>query len=117
MGDCKSCAGCKWLYEQDRGYSNYTVESSELVCIMDNNQNLPAELPYDWNHHYERYDESIVDNWGITNNSRCGLYENVSPHRVTADVDLECGKLSNYFLDYDEEVLSVLQAKELIKEL
>lgn len=117
MGECKSCAGCKWVYEQDEGYSNWTVESASLICIMNNNPNLPADLPYDWSHRNTRYDESIVDNWDITKNSRCDLYQNVAPHRVNVDVEVEHGKLSEYFLDYDDEVYNVLKAEELIKEL
>jgi hypothetical protein len=62
----KSCVGCKFLYSHDRGYSNYTVEETEMICAKDRNSKLPADVPYDW--------KQEPDNWPHTNESRCDLY-------------------------------------------
>jgi hypothetical protein len=62
----KSCLGCKFLYSQDLGYSNYTVTDTEICCALHLNSNLPAEEPYDW----KRED----DNWPKTKDSRCDRY-------------------------------------------
>ncbi len=47
-----SCVGCKFLYVQDEGYSNYTVENSEVRCAHDRNKSLPADR---WNPFDERH--------------------------------------------------------------
>ena len=39
----KSCVGCKFLYSEGKGYSNYTWEETEVRCAKDKNPNLPAE--------------------------------------------------------------------------
>ena len=78
---CNSCALCKFLYSQDNGYSNYTVEDTTVDCAKDRNPNLPEDRPWDW-----KFSESS-DNWPATNNSRCELYA-VGP-QVDLDVDGE----------------------------
>jgi len=62
----KSCLGCKFLFSQDLGYSNYTVEETEIRCAKNRNSNLPASEPYDW--------KRGEDNWPATQGSRCELY-------------------------------------------
>ena len=62
----KSCVGCKFLYSEGQGYSNYTWEDTEVRCAKDKNQNLPAPEGCDWTPH--------CDNWPKTNASRCELY-------------------------------------------
>ena len=62
----KSCIGCKFLYCQDIGYSNYTVTDTEVFCAKNLNPNLPADEPYDWNQN--------DDNWLRTSESRCDQY-------------------------------------------
>ena len=81
MSNEKSCVGCKFLYMQDTGYSNYTVEGTDAICAKGRNPNLGAEVPYDW--------KQNPDNWSATNESRCELYE-FSEITVSLDVDGEC---------------------------
>jgi hypothetical protein len=71
--------GCKFLYEQDHGYSNYTVEETDMECAKNRNPHLPSARPWDW--HKEN------DNWPKTRESRCDLY---APGKlVSLDVDNE----------------------------
>lgn len=83
MANEKSCIGCKFLYEQDRGYSNYTVEETEVLCARDRNPNLANVAspmrPWDWNQQ--------DDNWSATKEARCELY---APGKLVGlDVDGE----------------------------
>lgn len=63
-----SCVGCKFLFGNGEGYSNYTWMSTEATCALDKNANLPAEPPYDW------CDGSKDDLWVPTKDSRCESY-------------------------------------------
>lgn len=66
-----SCVGCKYLYSEGDGYSNYTWMVTYVKCAKNKNPNLidgGEDSPYDWNMNEEN------DNWGKTNNSRCELY-------------------------------------------
>jgi hypothetical protein len=84
--ECKSCVGCKYLYQYGGGYSNYTWEEDFVCCAKGRNANLEAEAeaPCDWNNRSPN-----VDNWPMTNNSRCELYQD-GPY-VTLDVDGDDG--------------------------
>lgn len=79
MSNEHSCIGCKFLYARERGYSNYTVEDTEISCAKDRNPNLSASEPCDWN--------MKDDNWPNTNASRCELY--AAGEWITLDVDGE----------------------------
>ncbi len=80
MANEKSCIGCKFLYEQDHGYSNYTVEETEVCCAKNRNPNLVGAMrPWDWN--------QKDDNWPMTKDSRCDLY--AAGPDVHLDVDGE----------------------------
>jgi hypothetical protein len=79
MANERSCVGCKFLYSWDSGYSNYTVEETEMHCAKSRNANLPASRPWDWN--------EADDNWPMTNASRCELY--APGERIHLDVDGE----------------------------
>jgi hypothetical protein len=69
----KSCLGCKFLYDQDEGYSNYTVIDTSTICALDLNDKLPAESPRDR--------QSNPDNWPATMCGRCDRYaEGVAVH-------------------------------------
>lgn len=89
-----SCVGCKWLYQQGAGYSNYTWEEDYVRCAQDRNANLTnggMEAPYDW-----KNETPEEDNWPMTNKGRCALY---SPGPfITLDVDGENGPA-----DYTED--------------
>ena len=62
-----SCWGCKFLYAQEDGYSNYTVMETAIKCALKHNKNLPADEPYDWK-------PEPHDNWPATMTSRCERY-------------------------------------------
>ena len=77
-----SCARCKFLYMHDVGYSNYTVEDTDVECALGRNPHLssgPNGLPYDWNYNGK-------DNWPATQNSRCERYEAAEDY-IHLDVD------------------------------
>lgn len=86
----KSCYGCKFLYEQQTGYSNYTVEGGEVRCAKDANPNLPADTPQDWNmveigQVPDGHDNP--DNWPKTNQSRCDRFKPGSWLQLAVDED------------------------------
>lgn len=81
-----SCIGCKYLYSEGSGYSNYTWEETYVRCAKEKNPNLAhggLEEPYDWNKNEEN------DNWPATNGSRCTYYSRGV--YVELDVDGENG--------------------------
>lgn len=93
----KSCVGCKYLYSEGQGYSNYTWEETEVRCAQDRNKNLPKEQPYDW--------EEEPDNWPATNDSRCELFAPLVGKRVEMDVDGEDGPAD---FTYDEGAIEAI---------
>lgn len=92
-----SCIGCKYLYSEGDGYSNYTVLEQEVKCAKDANPNLPAYMPCDW--------DADNDNWTRTNSSRCEFYS--SGGMVALDVDGEDGPAD--YID-DEDAISAICA-------
>jgi hypothetical protein len=68
------------LYKQDAGYSNYTVEETEVRCALGCNPLLPAVEPYDW-------EPTPNDNWAATQATRCERY--AEGPLVVLDVDGE----------------------------
>ena len=93
----QSCVGCKFLYSESTGYSNYTWNDNDIKCAKDKNPNLPAEKCGDWT--------PQRDNWSKTDTSRCELY---SPgEMVTLDVEGEDGP-GNY--TKDEEAIAAICA-------
>lgn len=97
----KSCIGCKFIYLQDSGWSNWTVENTDVICAKNRNPNLPAEGPWDW-------EKEGKDNWPKTQNSRCELYD--VGQTIHLDVDGEAKPED--FTD-DEEVITAI--KEQLK--
>lgn len=91
----KSCVGCKFLYIEGYGYSNYTCEDSSVKCALDKNPNLPSDEPADWNEE--------VDNWPATMNARCDMY--APGKKVELDVDGENGPADQ---TQDEEAISAI---------
>lgn len=79
----KSCVGCKFLYSEGNGYSNWTWEGDDVRCAKDRNPNLPDEKPYDWRQAPD------ADNWAKTKESRCELYAEGT--FIGLDVDGEDG--------------------------
>lgn len=77
-----SCVGCKFLYGQGEGYSNYTWMETLVHCALNKNPALnEAEEPYDW--------VKEPDNWPKTRNGRCESYSE-GPY-MTLDVDGDDG--------------------------
>lgn len=73
-----SCVGCKFLFGDGEGYSDYTWMSTDVRCAKESNPNLPVSQPYDWNQN------EAADNLPATQDSRCatfspGPYITVSP--------------------------------------
>ncbi len=40
------CTDCKFCYEADYGYSNYTVEGTTVYCLKNANPNFPKDRWY-----------------------------------------------------------------------
>jgi len=40
------CTDCKYCVEQDYGYSNYTVEGTEVDCLLNLNPKFPIDRWY-----------------------------------------------------------------------
>lgn len=95
-----SCADCKFLYMQDTGYSNWTVENTTVDCALSRNPNLPKDLPYDW-----EYGSDGLDNWPATNKSRCEQYAKRDGEFVHLDVD---GETSVESFTSDPEVIAAI---------
>lgn len=93
----KSCVGCKYLYSEGMGYSNYTWEDTKVLCAKNRNTNLPAEEPYDW--------KKEPDNWPKTESARCELY--APGEMVELDVDGEDGPADH---TQDEEAIAAICA-------
>lgn len=84
-----SCADCKYLYFQDTGYSNWTVEGCDVDCALGKNKRLPDEMPDDWVYHqFFHHSHDRSDNWVATAVGRCDSYE-PSGMQVHLDVDGE----------------------------
>jgi len=96
----KSCVGCKFLYTEGHGYSNYTWEETSVECAKDKNPNLPKDEPYDWN--------EKDDNWPATNASRCDLY--APGEKVCLDVDGENGPADE--TSDEEAILAICEHSE-----
>ena len=77
-----SCVGCKFLYGDGSGYSNWTWLDTWVRCARDANPNLcrDEDKPYDW-------PAQGRDEWPPTRASRCDLF---SPGPfITLDPDRE----------------------------
>jgi hypothetical protein len=71
-----SCVGCKFLWADGIGYSDYTWIDTDVKCAKERNPNLPTAEPFDWKHE--------PDNLPATKDARCseyaqGPYITVSP--------------------------------------
>lgn len=93
-----TCVGCKFLYAKDSGYSNWTVENTDINCALGKNPNLPAEEPYDW-----IMPPHGTDNWSKTCKSRCERY--APGDMVRLDVDGETGPADQ---TNDQEVIDAI---------
>ena len=69
MGE-KSCKGCKFLYGDGSGYSNYTWLETYVCCALGLNPALikDAEQPFGWD------PTEGEDKWAPTMSGRCEKY-------------------------------------------
>jgi hypothetical protein len=84
-----SCLQCKFLFTRDTGYSNYTVEDTDLHCVLKLNPKLPAEIPDEVRDYYASNEAGYTwmkadnDKWHATKDGRCDKYvhtDNDPPH-------------------------------------
>lgn len=76
----KLCTHCALCYRQDSGYSNYTVEETEISCLLDLNPHFPATESYLWE--TEQSKEVRIA-------QKCKSYRNGEPIHI--DVERESG--------------------------
>ena len=83
-----SCLGCRWIFHHDRGYSNWTVEDTEMHCVHRRNPKMPADIPDEitWMEPPMTQDN---DEWHVTKDSRCELYEETDEKPYVVDVEQE----------------------------
>ena len=86
-----SCLQCKFLFTRDTGYSNYTVEDTEMHCVLKLNPKLPAEIPdevrgYSINSGYT-WMAPENDKWHATKDSRCDKYQHTDEAYIHIDCD------------------------------
>lgn len=97
-GAARSCVGCKYLYGQGNGYSNYTWEGTTVRCALDKNKALlegNSEEGYDW------VRDPDNDNFPATRNGRCEMYSGGAAY-LTLDVDGEDGPA-----DYTDDIEAI----------
>jgi hypothetical protein len=88
----KKCSDCRYAMEHDWGYSNYTVEGTEIVCLLDLNPQFPVD---------RFYGEEPALNFAET----CSKFSEGGA--VGVDCDQELGALENY--TDDEEIKQILK--------
>lgn len=82
----RSCVGCKYLWADGSGYSDYTWMDTDVKCAKGRNPNLPTAEPYDWTQE--------ADNLPATMNGRCdafspGPYITISPDGDPSDTPID----------------------------
>jgi hypothetical protein len=86
-----SCLQCKFLFTRDTGYSNYTVEDTEMHCVLKLNPKLPAEIPDEVRGYNSSYDYTWMtpdkDKWHATKDGRCDKYQHTDEAYYHKDVD------------------------------
>lgn len=97
-----SCADCKFLYLQDSGYSNWTVENTLVHCALDQNPNLPEDMPYDW-----EWGSDGEDNWPKTQKSRCERYAQRPEGQLFVHLDVD-GETRAKDCTTDPEVIAAI---------
>ncbi len=90
------CTDCKFCILRDNGYSNYTVEGTDIECLLDMNPAFPAD------HFYGEAAE--LDFANICPRFKAGDLMGV-------DVENEHGELFNY--TSDPEVIAIIE-KEIM---
>lgn len=86
------CTDCKYCIEIDYGYSNYTVEGTDVDCLLKKNPAFPVDRFYG-------------EEPALLFAEKCGNFT-AGPH-PEVDVDQDSGELSNY--SKDPEVIELLK--------
>lgn len=89
-----TCNDCKYSIIEDYGYSNYTVEGSDIDCLNGLNPGFPVD---NW------YGDSKETKFGAT----CPAF--FAGTGVAVDVDRDEGELVNY--SDDPEIKVLLEAR------
>jgi hypothetical protein len=84
------CIDCKYCIEEDYGYSNYTVEGTEVGCLLYCNPDFPEDRFYG-------------EEPALLFANKCEYFEPGKP--VHIDVDHEDGPCENYS---DDPVIKLL---------
>lgn len=91
-----SCLQCKFLFTRDTGYSNWTVEDTDLHCVLRLNPKLPEEIPDEVReYHYNgvinvhRWMKADNDKWHATKDGRCDKYVHTDDDPPHIDCDGE----------------------------
>ncbi|MDD4082373.1 MAG: hypothetical protein PHD05_03200 [Sphaerochaetaceae bacterium] len=92
----RRCTSCKYCIEEDYGYSNYTVEGTEINCLLGRNKSFPIDR------HYRQELE-------IAFAEKCNNYIKGDP--VTIDIEHFYGEPWEY--SDDPEIIELL--KEWVK--
>lgn len=94
-----SCAKCKYMYVEDSGYSNYTVEHTSVHCALNKNPKIPTEHGVDMPHDWSIYKDG-EDPWHVTNQSRCEMYDPVGFHDPICHLDVD-GEVTPHDKEYE----------------
>jgi hypothetical protein len=90
------CSDCKYHIDEDTGYSNWTVEGTDIDCLLKLNPGLPKDR---W------YNEDPVLDFA----NQCEKF--VEGPGVEVDVDIGLGDLMNY--SDDPEIKELLSKRSL----
>lgn len=94
-----TCVGCKFLYSEGAGYSNWTWIETYIRCALNRNPCLPSEEPFGW----DGTGKDRGDNWAATRGSRC---EKFAPGPfIELDVEGEDGPAD--FTEDEEQIEAV----------
>lgn len=82
----KKCTDCRYCIQQDYGYSNWTVEGTDVDCLLKKNPDFPADRFYE-------------ETPSLTFAESCNKFSEGGS--VYIDVDQEDGALENYSDDLE----------------
>jgi hypothetical protein len=90
----KKCTDCKYCIEEDYGYSNYTVEGTDVDCLIGAHPNFPVDRWYG-----EEPELEYAENCEKFSEGEC----------VQVDCDRDEGNLWNY--SDDPEIIELLKKR------
>ena len=104
QNDKRRCYNCKFYYRQDEGYSNYTVELTQVHCLRGKNPKVDGESEgYDW----ETEDHEFMKVAETCDSFARGepLFMDCDHEAVPFDVYAERSDYAKYYTD-DAEVIA-----------